>query len=452
MPSSPSPVLPPADADPPGPPAAEPAPITTRDELIRALHAAAELEHTAMCLYLFAAFTMKRRPDEGGVTWVQLERMRTWQATLLLVARQEMEHLGLVCNLLTAVGGTPHFGRPAFPQRSPLCAPGVPLGLEPFGADALAHFMAIEKGHAPPPDDEPPGAPMTIGRAYRRIRDGLERLGRQGPRLFIGPVGPQVTNATIDLRPGQYDMQLRPVHDLASALGVIDVIMEASDGPPEANPDSHYRRFRRAHDELVAAQAEDPAFAPARPVGPTPVTERQPPHPPGLVTLVEHPVTRRAALLFGEAYETMLLLLARFYTPVDDTPAERAGLKRTVFFPMMTMILRPLGELLTQMPAGAGGHAPTAGPTFEIRAEIAVHPHRLSTWTRLYERLQHMAEAGEALAAAVHEERAPWAEAVRARCAALHADLELLASNFARLMDVDELHHRHLLERVLGRR
>lgn len=39
--------------------------INTREELINALAEAAELEHGLLIQYLFAAFTFKRRTDEG---------------------------------------------------------------------------------------------------------------------------------------------------------------------------------------------------------------------------------------------------------------------------------------------------------------------------------------------------------------------------------------------------
>jgi hypothetical protein len=90
--------------------------LTTREDLINTLHLAAELEHNLMCQYLFAAYTMKRATSEG-LNEVQLEKTRGWGALMTLVARQEMEHMGLALNLLSAIGGTPYFRRPNFPQR-----------------------------------------------------------------------------------------------------------------------------------------------------------------------------------------------------------------------------------------------------------------------------------------------------------------------------------------------
>ena len=88
--------------------------VTRRRRLVALLTEAAELEHALMCQYLYAAFSMKRHVSEG-VTWAQLELMRRWEASIMLIARQEMEHLGLVCNLLTAIGEAPWLTRPNLP-------------------------------------------------------------------------------------------------------------------------------------------------------------------------------------------------------------------------------------------------------------------------------------------------------------------------------------------------
>ena len=89
--------------------------IDTREELVNALSEAAELEHGLLIQYLFAAFSLKRRVDEG-ITPVQQSLIVDWERTVLRVAHEEMYHLASVCNLLSAIGGAPQFGRPNFPQ------------------------------------------------------------------------------------------------------------------------------------------------------------------------------------------------------------------------------------------------------------------------------------------------------------------------------------------------
>lgn len=67
-----------------------------------------------MLQYLFATFTMKRRAEEG-MTVRQAELVRAWAGVFLKVAKEEMAHLGNVCNPAHRVGGAPHFRRPNFP-------------------------------------------------------------------------------------------------------------------------------------------------------------------------------------------------------------------------------------------------------------------------------------------------------------------------------------------------
>lgn len=119
--------------------------IADRDALIEALHRAARLEHALCASYLFAAFSLKRRPDEGGVDWAELKQVRDWTGALLLVARQEMEHLGIVGNMLISIGAEPDFSRHSFPWRPTLPTDMPEVTLAPFSASAMNRFAAFER-------------------------------------------------------------------------------------------------------------------------------------------------------------------------------------------------------------------------------------------------------------------------------------------------------------------
>src|SRR5580692_9157979 len=85
--------------------------IEHREALIYMLCEAAELEHGIMCQYLFAAFSLKQREDEG-LTNAELAAVDRWQRGISHVASEEMLHLALVHNLLSAIGAAPHLARP----------------------------------------------------------------------------------------------------------------------------------------------------------------------------------------------------------------------------------------------------------------------------------------------------------------------------------------------------
>src|SRR3954462_3320032 len=115
--------------------------------------------------------------------------------------------------LLSAGGGPPHFGRPNLPQPARHYPAGVNLALLPFGADALRHFLFLERpegmaladaaqfvrpehlAHSAHRDISagdivPQGQDFaTVGHLYRSIEAGFDRLaskyGEDG--LFIGP-------------------------------------------------------------------------------------------------------------------------------------------------------------------------------------------------------------------------------------------------------------------------
>src|SRR5215472_7610096 len=81
------------------PAAAEPGMVIEhREALIYMICEAAELEHGLMCEYLFAAFSLKDRVDEG-VSEDQLAAIQRWRSTVLGVAAQEMLHLALTANM-----------------------------------------------------------------------------------------------------------------------------------------------------------------------------------------------------------------------------------------------------------------------------------------------------------------------------------------------------------------
>src|SRR5499427_9713289 len=118
--------------------------IEHRSALVYMLSTAAELEHALMCEYLFAAFSLKRSVDEG-LTREQLAAVERWRSTILGVARQEMLHLAIACNLLTSIGVSPHLSRPNLPQPARHYPSGVRLELLPFSEQALRHFLFLER-------------------------------------------------------------------------------------------------------------------------------------------------------------------------------------------------------------------------------------------------------------------------------------------------------------------
>src|SRR5215831_4803814 len=378
--------------------------IEDREELIFMLSEAAALEHMIMCEYLFAAFSLKRDVSEG-VTAAQLEAIKGWERVVSLVATQEMLHLTLVSNMLTAIGSHPFLSHPNFPQRSKYYPPGVQLALLPFGEHALQHFLYLERPEGmdledaaefvvlaiPKPSltlDDDQIVPQsqdfaTIGHLYRGIEQGfrhlVEKYGER--RVFIGPARAQATEEYFGWP------ELIAVTDLASACQAIETIIEEGEGARGDWRQAHFGRFLQVMQEYRDWQQQDPGFEPARPVVAAYV---RPPSDTSDVPLISDPVTAGVSELFNACYEVLLQLLMRYFIHSKETEDELQTLSSTAVSAMF-MAIKPLGQLLTTLPIGPDLPGKMAGPTFEIYRTSYVLPHHDAAWIFLHERLLELA-------------------------------------------------------------
>jgi hypothetical protein len=374
--------------------------VEHREQLIYLLREAAELEHTILCEYLFAAFSLKQSTSEG-LTAEQLAAVDRWRDVILTVAKQEMLHLTLVQNLLTAIGAAPHLSRPNLPTAAKHFPAGVQIALVPFGERALRHFLFLERpegmaledpdgavalDRARPlmADDDIVPAPegfATVGHLYRAIDVGFAWLTATlgADRLFIGPHPAQTSPDTM-----RWD-GLVAVTDLDSAHAAIDIIVEQGEGATGDWREAHFGKFLEIYDEFLAMREADPVFEPARPVLPGHVRAHRYGDP---MPLISDPLTRQVADLFNVVNEVMLLALARFFAHTDETPEQLRTLE-SVGVGLMFAAIKPLGQLLTSLPFGPTAPGRTAGPTFELfYIGGYLLPHRDAAWTLIAERLR----------------------------------------------------------------
>jgi hypothetical protein len=386
--------------------------VANREDLWWLLSEAAQLEHMIMCQYLFAEFSLKQGTDEG-LTAAQAEVVDRWRETLHSIAVEEMLHLALVANLSTAIGAAPTLGRPNFPQRSGYFPSPIQLDLQPFGEQALQHFLYLERPEgmerqdatgfvptAPPRDplaaDEtmPRGQEYaTIGHLYRGIGDGLQtlvaRIGEQA--VFVGSPRAQATPELFHW-PG-----LIAVTDLASALAAVAEIIEQGEGARGDWRQAHYGRFLAVFEEYQDLRARDASFEPTRPV--LAAYTRQPFDNAAHVPIIAEPRTREVAQLTALAYELVLLTLTRFFTHTDESEQQLGTLIR-VAVGLMAGVLNPLATELTRLPVGAPHAGCTTGFAFEMFYALGNFvPWRESAWALLHERTSLFAERCTAAAA-----------------------------------------------------
>src|SRR5262249_30240668 len=196
------------------------------------------------------------------------------------VAAQEMLHLALVHNLLSAVGGAPHLAPPNLPAPAHPYPAGGHLAPLPLCGQAPRHFMVLER----PPgldladadglaamekavpligrrDIVPQGQDFaTVGHLYRSIEAGLAHLAELHSEdwLFVGPPRAQATQEHFGWP------ELVPVTDLASACAAIEEILEQGEGPRGHWRDAHFGQFVNILGEYLGLRRAKPHFDPVR--------------------------------------------------------------------------------------------------------------------------------------------------------------------------------------------
>jgi CDGSH-type Zn-finger protein len=389
-------------------------PVETREELLYLLTRASELEHDLACAYLYAGYSIKTTLDEGGVTHDELLAARSWKRNLAKVAVEEMLHLGQVANILTAVGGAPHFARANFPLPASAFPFGIEIALEPLsqalierfacyempqpgviGPELMSEYEAIRARTAADGERlelirqqnaiEPFDIDFkTIGEFYHKIESAFSRIPSE--RLFIGDPAAQANPSYLDL-----PKDLIQVVDAASASRAIDMIIEQGEAPPAHHPDAHFFVFdkiRREYEALtLKAQQEERIFEPFRPMLRNPSTRGI-----GIIagtSRITDPIGQELVAFFNSAYDLMLMMLARFFAHGGETEEELRLLARGTLR-IMASGLRPLGEALAKTPAGPEYSGKNAGPTFGFNRYVQLLPHKNAAWIFFLERLYEL--------------------------------------------------------------
>jgi hypothetical protein len=400
----------------PNNPGGEPA---TRRDLLYLLSQASELEHSLVCQYLFTAYSLKENASEGA-TPLQQRMITNWQSEIVGVAVQEMLHLALASNLLTAIGGAPYLRRANFPQSKTYTSLSLRFMLAPFSHDTLQRYICFEL-----PQDFQPGPGETnwndvcsqvktinalaaepllpqkldfhsIGELYGLIREGFAdieaSLKAGGRTLFIGPPAAQATGIW---------PELTAVKDVASAQQAIDLIVAQGEGTPTDQEHNHFRTFVTIMNEYQAEQQSDPNFQPARPVIQNPLLDLQRDQPDAVsqgANVIVDDLTRDVMEIFAAAYEVMLQILARYFAHTDEDDEQLYVLK-SAFLNLMPFVLSPIGKAITLLPAGEAFAGENAGPSFEVFNDVALLPHMSSAWAYFRERLGEIAVACDSVAA-----------------------------------------------------
>jgi hypothetical protein len=327
------------------------------------LQKAVELEHATIPPYLSAMYSLRTGSNDAI------------HALIRSVVIQEMAHMVLAANLLSAIGGTPRFTDPHFIPSYP---GGLPYhigdqGPQPFEVPLAAFsldlvqnvFMTIELPEgapldfpvAPPPPKlsaaaaAPDGQTFkTIGQFYQAIE---HKLIEAGPNIYTGDPTHQLTHPSGTFRIGS----------LADGIKAIAQIVRQGEGSsqsPLAGPAgelAHYYRFA----EIVKGQMliADPLQPNGYSYSGAPIAF----DPSGVIPIIENPKQRdyqagspaaRFSAQFNGLYGNLLRILEESYAG-GSVDANILGL----MFELKIMAQRVMS---VQVPGQNGVYA---APTFE---------------------------------------------------------------------------------------
>ena len=370
---------------------AKPEDFSWRSWAVFLLHTGAEVEHSLLVQYLYAAYSI--RPNAPGDP---PPNRSTWSRALAKIAKEEMGHLLTVQNILRALRAPLNLEREDFPFRSKLYP--FPYRLERLTRMSLAKYVLAEMPPEGVPENVLPatekeqlvqlasldnggGGINQVGLLYDTIRHALTQLTpdqfhadpaggpvyQSGANDWQGSTSEDPTNVT--------GIKTIIVIDQPSALSAVDVIARQGEGAGGADlANAHFKRFLDIYRQFPPENAGDSPTFPAP-------TDPNTAFPPNSSTII-HPVTRRWATLFNLRYGILLSALSHaLHTPVST---DRDLLMTWVFEEMIQSpgsIKDLCGKLLTLDMDELTGRK--AGGPFELPPSMS-WPDREQDWWLLH--------------------------------------------------------------------
>ncbi len=146
--------------------------VSARQFAISLLRAGAEIEHSLLVQYLYAAYSVDERAElDSSNTGLR------WKTAIRLIAREEMAHLVTVQNLLLSVKtGELYLNRG--PIDKDIKTLPLPFQLEPLSERSLEKYILFES----------PAVNLLPGDASELVQDIQKRLGPESRVLSVGSI------------------------------------------------------------------------------------------------------------------------------------------------------------------------------------------------------------------------------------------------------------------------
>jgi hypothetical protein len=366
------------------PPGSLPPEFSWHDYAIFLLSMAAEIEHSLMVQYLYAAWSL------GGPQVPPQSRndVLEWQRIILGIAKEEMGHLVTVQNVLKLIGGPLHLDREDYPWISGFYP--YAFTLEPLSTRSLAKYVVAESPDVWP-SDVPEAERKTIqdlaredaqqevarvGALYQSMIEILSDPVKIPDNLFHAESYPFQSSwdewgrgyaagargSTAQTAPDVLVLRAASRTDAVSALRAVAEQGEAVKLIVANSQESHFSRFLAVY----RAVSKVTGFSPALPLPHDPRVQGLGSTDEGAV--IKHPEARLWGGLFNLRYRMLLAYLAHAFRLSDNpaqnaTPGRRGQVVNRIFGEMYN--LKAITGLLVQLPLD-NDLSQRAGPPFQM--------------------------------------------------------------------------------------
>jgi hypothetical protein len=413
------------------------------------LHIAAEIEHSLMVQYLYAAYSLGGPSVPAGKQAEVLE----WQDAMLAIAKEEMGHLLTVQNLIRLIGGSLNLDREDFPWDVPFYP--FPFALEPLTRTSLAKYVFAEAPAQWPPDvtpaerDEieaavhstPTAMPHRVGQLYDLMIALLSDRQALPDSIFREETVPYQASSDEWTRnkggtpapgPGPTVLVQR-VASRTDAVNALTLIARQGESPEDdlnVQEISHFRRFLKVFRAFPSAQSGSPPTwqVPSNPQAPGQYRS-------GTGPIIEHPEAGLWALLFNIRYRMLLTYLAHSFRISSASSTMGAANPRSLIIQRTfneMYNLRGIAGILVQLPLKNDKEKERAGPPFQIPYTMKLPAEEADCWRLHLDLIEASSRLQDAISAILHNPRASYAATLHNVDLGAKGQLELLAGNARR--------------------